>query len=370
MNAVLRASLAFVLLAVLYLALVGAAAAVAYAGSRMVLAGGAWAWGGGAVFAFLTALGIAVLVRFARPTFYARPASLRVTRAEQPELWKLVEEAAEALHTRAPDDVRLLPDANAAAHEDTRFLGLLSGRRTLYVGTPLLLALTRGHLLAVLVHEMGHYAGGHTRLGTLTLRWRNAMTRRFEGHRATARLWVPLDAYAKVTLRLTLPFDRRQEYEADAAAARAVGKHETIAALSEVQAVTAAWDTFLERLRAALDIGHAPKDVYAGFTRLLAEPGTQARLDTLRATPPEPVRGPYDSHPPLADRLAALARLPDTAATPPVADTPARDLLADPAATLRAGQEVLLAGHRDDKPRLDWDVLDRVVARAGTAAPA
>lgn len=370
MNAVLRASLAFVLLAALYLALVGAAAAVAFAGSRMVLAGGAWAWGGAAVFASLTGLGIAVLVRFARPTFYARPTSLRVTRAEQPELWKLVEEAAEALHTRAPDDVRLLPDANAAAHEDTRVFGLLSGHRTLYVGTPLLLALTRGHLLAILVHEMGHYAGGHTRLGTLTTRWRTAMTRRFEGSRATARLWVPLDAYAKLTLRLTLPFDRRQEYEADAAAARAVGNQEAIAALSEVQAVAAVWDTFLERLRAALDLGHAPKDVYAGFTRLLAEPGTQARLDTLRATPPEPVRGPYDSHPPLADRLAALARLPDTGATAPAADTPARDLLADPAATLRAGQEALLAGHRDDKPRLDWDVLDRVVARAGTAAPA
>lgn len=98
------------------------------------------------------------------------PSGLPVSPQQAPELWSSVNELARELKTRAPDQILLVPDVNAAVTEETKLLGLLGGRRTMLLGVPLLQGLTVAQLRSVLAHELGHYSGSHTRLGPVAYR--------------------------------------------------------------------------------------------------------------------------------------------------------------------------------------------------------
>lgn len=58
------------------------------------------------------------------------PDGVLVSRQDEPELWALVDEVSAELGVPAPDDLRLVEDANAFVHQDTRLLGLVGGRRS------------------------------------------------------------------------------------------------------------------------------------------------------------------------------------------------------------------------------------------------
>lgn len=87
-----------------------------------------------------------------------------VTPEEQPALWDLVRRLAADAGTRPPDEIRILAAVNAGVAEDTRFLGLRVLKRRMFIGAPLLTSLTEKQLIAVLAHELGHYANKDTRL--------------------------------------------------------------------------------------------------------------------------------------------------------------------------------------------------------------
>ena len=106
---------------------------------------------------FTAAIAVGVVVALwkvarARPEPEVGPT---LTPADAPALWEAVRELAAEAGTRAPDDIRLLPDVNAAVSEDTRLLGLVGGTRHLYLGVPLLQTLDVGQLRSVLAHELG-----------------------------------------------------------------------------------------------------------------------------------------------------------------------------------------------------------------------
>ena len=90
------------------------------------------------------------------------PTGMLLTREQHPELWSTIESLAREVGTRPPDEIRLAPDVNAGVMETSRWLGLRAGTRRMVVGVPLLLGLTRGQLVAVMTHELGHYSGRHT----------------------------------------------------------------------------------------------------------------------------------------------------------------------------------------------------------------
>ncbi|MCF2530608.1 M48 family metallopeptidase [Yinghuangia soli] len=386
MTAVLRALTALLFVLAVIAGCVGAGIGILLLGLHMLAAGGAWQPVGTALLILVWLPGtIAFLVRCARPTFTAPPPSRRVTRADEPELWNVVDDLARAARVRGPAEIRLIAEMNAGVDERSRLFGLLPGRRVLYIGTPLLAAMTRGGLRAVVVHELGHYAKGHTRLGVLNHRVGGALERMVRSTRyaLTRRVFT---AFAGCFHRLTLTLGHRQEFEADAIAAAVVGKTQAADALREVHAVATVWPVFvMDHVLHAAQVGRAPKDLHAGFRTLLADLADSGRLAELRAEPPELPRTAdepqFDTHPSLPDRLAALARLPETRPAP-ADDDPAYGLLSDGAATLRLGQDNIykwplfartpLAARPDAYPRLDWDVLMRVAdqehQRAAAAA--
>src|SRR5207244_3243782 len=111
------------------------------------------------------------------------------------------DELAHIAQTRGPDEVRLVPEVNAAVMEQASLLGLQSGKRSMMIGLPLLAGMSVGELRSVLAHELGHYGGGHTKLSALTYRAKVALevTAAHVNGTAAGYLLVP---YAKLYARV------------------------------------------------------------------------------------------------------------------------------------------------------------------------
>ncbi len=159
----LRAVVAVALLAGFYLLAIGvivgllggglwAVATGHGAGIKLVLVGG--------LVAFAVGRALYVVSRSSRAEDQS---GLLLTPQAQPAFWQEVRALAVAAQTRPPDEIRLVPDVNAAVSEQASLLGLRAGKRTMYIGAPLLVGLTADQLRSVLAHELGHYSGSHTR---------------------------------------------------------------------------------------------------------------------------------------------------------------------------------------------------------------
>jgi Zn-dependent protease with chaperone function len=229
---------------------------------------------------------------------------------QAPYLWQLVHELAAVVRTRVPDEIRIVPDVNAAVVEHSRLLGLVGGRRFLYVGLPLLQVFTLDQLRSVLAHELGHYSGRHTRLGAIAYRGRMAIggtIGRIGQYNVVG--WV-FKAYARLYLLVDSAVVRRQEFEADQASVQVAGRAAAASALREVPVLAAAWDFYLATyVEAGWELGYAPDDLFGGFRAMVD--GRKAELDELRSAEPSRKGSLLDTHPPIAERIAAIARTPE-----------------------------------------------------------
>ncbi|WP_335986116.1 M48 family metallopeptidase [Glycomyces sp. MUSA5-2] len=210
------------------------------------------------------------------------PDGVLVEERDQPRLWALVRVLAAAVGTGAPHEIRLTADANAAVREDRR--GCRT-HRTMSVGAPLLAAMTATQLAAVLAHELAHYAGRDTRFAGAAYRSRRTYVRTLaalNGDDLLQRaLRAVLDRYGAFVLRASAGLARAQEQAADRAAALAAGSAATAGALA------------------------------------LLDPSGPAAAD------------PYDTHPPTARRIAAVAAMRAPGSVPVPAGA-AAGLLRDP----------------------------------------
>ncbi|GGM37516.1 GPP34 family phosphoprotein [Dactylosporangium sucinum] len=257
-----------------------------------------------------------------------------VDEAAAPELWRQVRELAAAVGTRPPDEIRLVGRVNASVWEDTGLLGLRGGRRHLYVGVPLLLVWPVSWVRAFLAHELGHYSGQHARLTSVTYRGAHSMLRtiaRVGPHRPAGKI---LSVYAWLYMLVFLAVGRRTELEADAAAARAAGREAIAGALGDAPALVGTWNLLVSGYaRWARTEAYEPGELLARFAR-----------DPRHAPPVEPeLDDQLRTHPPIAARLARIARLPDGACG---SDPGGGETGEQPAIGLVAGPEVLEAALR------------------------
>ncbi|MBP2475070.1 Zn-dependent protease with chaperone function [Crossiella equi] len=275
------------------------------------------------------------------------PYGAPLTREEYPELWRAVDELAVAADTRGPDDIRLVPEVNAAVWEESGLLGLRPGKRHMMVGLPLFAGLSVAELRAVLAHELGHYSNGHTKLSAVTYRATMALEKTTEEMDAGPVRWV-LTQYAKLYAVVAGSANRAQELQADAASVAAAGKEATASALRRMPVLAAAWNGYDEDYVAlAPEAGRTP-ELLAGFRAYLD--GRKERIAEVQdQLVDEESTSVFDSHPPVRVRVTALMRLPEGTAT--VDDRPSWVLLGDEDKVARLEGELLVDGLG---PRASW----------------
>ncbi|GAA1986173.1 M48 family metallopeptidase [Kitasatospora viridis] len=349
------------------------------------------------------ALSIGVLVlggmiRSALPLAPVREGSLPVGRAQAPALWRMVDEAAERMDARAPAQIRLTMEANAAAVERTVLMGLLGGKRILYVGAPLLIVLDTDELRAVVAHELGHDAARHTRFSALTIRVTQALdstVKAFESDLATNRFlrtyqrlaFAPLLIFAAVYRNMVLPSRREHEFAADRAAVELVGTKAMVRALHAYHAANRAWHDFTAKiLRTSLAVGVVPDDPFAAFAAIVDRPQYRKGLLAVREGPlPIERRDGPNPHPSLIERAERLCAGRPTGAPKGVEPAPERLDGALELVSLLAGTpwvrhvDFPTVGHRRSVPWAQWlssigeqasvGQLDRLLRAVGRLDP-
>jgi Zn-dependent protease with chaperone function len=267
-------------------------------------------WGTLAAFGLLWATLRALWVRLDAPEGVA------VTAREAPALFEALERIRKKIHGPPIHAVYLDAEFNASIRQMPRW-GLLGGAvNTLTLGLPLLMALDKPRLFAVLAHEYGHLRGDHGRFAAWIYRTRLSWLRLHDSMRedsglAAAATRAFLDWYFPRFAAKTFALARQDEYEADRIAGRLVGREAAATALVEIE-VKSAWlqqrfwaDHWRKAAATALPLG----PFQSMHVQLVLTPEPDFACEALRLALGR-VSGVDDTHPSLRDRVAALGGKP------------------------------------------------------------
>lgn len=237
------------------------------------------------------------------------PPGPRVDRGEEPALFAAIDEVAAATGQAPPEDVYLMNDMNAFVSQRGGFMGFGS-RRVMALGLPLMQALTIDELKAVLAHEFGHFHSGDVALGPWIHKTRAALARAVERlHKnVLQRIFI---AYGNFFLKITHGVSRQQELIADEVAARAAGPGAMMSSLRKTVGAGFAYQNYWHaELQPVIAAGYIPP-ITDGFVRFMQNHQISTLMTAFVSAHEAALETDlYDTHPPLAERVAALANLP------------------------------------------------------------
>jgi heat shock protein HtpX len=227
-----------------------------------------------------------------------------------PKLFAELESVAKATNQAMPAEVYLVPAVNAWVAQRGGVMGFRS-RRVMGLGLPLMRILTCSQFRAVLAHEFGHYHGGDTKIGPWIYKTRGAIGRTLNSLGKGSWLQVPFNWYGKLFLRITHAISRRQEFVADELAARTVGAKPLADGLRSIHKMAPAYDYYWRsECSPVLNAGFLPP-LAEGFSKFVSAGNIVEKMDKhLEEQLTSGKVDPYDTHPPLKDRVAAVAGLP------------------------------------------------------------
>jgi heat shock protein HtpX len=276
-----------------------------------------------------------------------KPRGLQIDPATQPRLYAEIEEIAAALREPMPSEIYLVGDVNAGVADRGGFMGLGS-RRVMVLGLPLLSALTVSQFRAVMAHEFAHYYGGDTSLGPWVYKTQTAIIRIFQNIGSVGKLariailgvmylivGTLLKWYFKVFLRAIHLVSRQKELRADELACIIAGRQPLIDGLRVIHGAGLAWPSYWKSELAPLLNDGAMPGIGEGFARFMAVPTIHEQIQkSVEENILKADANPYDTHPPLRDRIAAARNLPEhiTQKEPQEDSRPAHTLLDGPSA--------------------------------------
>jgi Zn-dependent protease with chaperone function len=239
------------------------------------------------------------------------PPGPALTEKRHPSLFRTIESVARATGQEMPAEVYLVADMNAWVAQRGGVMGIGS-RRVMGLGLPLLQVLTLSQFRAVLAHEFGHYHGGDTRLGPWIYKTRAAIGRTLAGmSRHSEALRKPFEWYGSLFLRVTHAISRRQELTADALASRVEGSRALVEGLRRVAGMSAAYNHYwASEVHPVLAAGFLPP-IADGLRRFVGVESISGQIaQMVEAEIREGKADPYDTHPPLRERIEAVRDLP------------------------------------------------------------
>jgi Zn-dependent protease with chaperone function len=247
---------------------------------------------------------------------------LLLDRSSQPRLFAELDAIAAALGEPLPREVYLIGQVNAFVADRGGIMGFGS-RRVMGIGLPLLSSLTLPEVRAVLAHEFAHYYSGDTRMGPWVYKTQTAMIRTFQNIGSLGRIGriaalqlmnavasIVLKWYFILFLRVINFVSRRKEYRADELACLVAGAQPMIQGLRKIHGAGMAWTPYWNtEVVPVLNQGCLP-GIADGFSRFLSAPQIAVQVENgIAHEIAEGKTQPYDTHPPLKDRIAAIEKL-------------------------------------------------------------
>lgn len=253
---------------------------------------------------------------FARPR--VNPLEQSLSEQDQPKLFEVLQEIAQATGTPMVDEVRVAPDSGIGVHMEGRAIAALLGRatRVLTIGVATLHALTALELKAILAHEYGHFSNRDTDYNGILFQVELSLAYTLHGMASLGRygwlnpvFWL-LKLYRMIYVLITRGFGRTRELFADRVAAVTYGPKVFSSALEKVAVYGICFEQHVyQEVAALLKEQKAFQNIYQtfeeGWNKL--EPAVQDQMRQVALT-----RRPHwtDSHPPVQDRVVRLQRLP------------------------------------------------------------
>lgn len=281
---------------------------------------------GAHVLLFKVGLGLIVLATVIVRALWVRlepPTGIELQREHAPRLFLLIDKIRNALGTPAFHHVLIVNDLNAAVVQVPR-IGIFGWQRNyLLLGLPLMLTFTPAQFRAVLAHEFGHLGHQHGRFFNWIYRarvtwWRLLQEMTARQHWASFVFTKFLAWYVPFFNAYSFVMAREQEYEADRNAAYLVGPYcmkDALASLAIVGRLLR--DSFWPSLdRRNRETATPPNTYLHDLTSTMQMPAHRERTQAFYHEAMYDKTGYADTHPSLADRLAALNTVPAKKAAP------------------------------------------------------
>lgn len=248
------------------------------------------------------------------------PPGILLEPSAHPKVFEEIHQVAAALNEPVPEEVYLIGAVNAWVADRGGLVGFGS-RRVMAIGLPLFSILTVSEFRGVLAHEFAHYYGGDTKLGPFVYRTQAAVARTLQNTaRFGAGVSLPwlfrlvqrgvahlLNWYFLLFLRVINFVSRKAEFRADELACLIAGSPAVAGGLRKIHGAGWAWFSYLANEVSPLAVSGYVPPIAAGFAQFLAAPMVAPQI--AQYLEKELVGGesdPYDSHPPLRKRLAAV----------------------------------------------------------------
>lgn len=261
------------------------------------------------------AVGLVTLVGLVRALWVriAEPSGLRVSPEETPRLYAAIDEVASKMGGVQVHSVSVSSEFNACIVQTPRWGIFGNYRNHLEIGLPLAMALSVNELKAVIAHEMGHLSQAHGKFGAWIYR------QRVTWHALESKFSNPVGIfdqilgafygwYAPYFYAYSFVLARNHEYVADRAAANATSAAAIGAALTKLELAgrflsEVFWQRLYDQVEKQPDPPYMP---HAVMPRAFKAAESQwARPDWLQQSLKR-YAADDDTHPSLAERLAAL----------------------------------------------------------------
>ena len=276
---------------------------------------------------------------------------VRVTEAEEPELFAMINEVVDKLDVKPPKKVFLTQEVNASVVYNSTFLSMFFPiRKNLRIGLGMMNALDREELRAVIAHEFGHFSQRSMAIGSYVYQVNFVLGNLLEDdasfNTAADRIasissyvypfvwvamkivqgarWLLTKIYGVVNLNY-LSLSREMEYHADAVAASVGGGPSLATGLRRMNLAASSYNQALNFAARQIDEGHRVPNLYPLQSDILRYTATRDGLSTSNGLPiieggdygrylKSQIRtdDQWASHPETEDRIAHL-ELPDGA---------------------------------------------------------
>jgi Peptidase family M48 len=243
---------------------------------------------------------------------FESPQGLCIEASDAPALFDALTRIRRKIKGPQIDQVYLDDGFNACISQYPRWGIFGSTVNCLTIGLPLLMAVDRQRMLAILAHEYGHLRGDHGRFAAWIYRTRVSWAKLHQSFQhetgfIAAATQGFLNWYFPRFAAKTFALARQDEYEADRIARRLLGKEVAAAALTEIE-IKGHWlaQEFWPRHWRMAASEALPQGPYSAMRRQLLEgPEPEFAQESLRLALKR-ISNFDDTHPVLRDRIESL----------------------------------------------------------------